>query len=157
MAEGKGRNDVAAAKERAEVSNLIFELNRIMKKHLRRHFETEGFTMPQGFVLGILLKNGEMKITDLSSRVNLSNSTVSGIVDRLEKQQLVERRRSDEDRRVVYVRTSEKFIKMHEESHKKTEKIFEDILSKGTHDEISRIVDGLNALKKILTDCSSNE
>lgn len=145
------------ANERTEVGRLVFELEKLLKQHLRKHFETEGLTMPQGFVLGILMKNGEMKITELSGKISLSNSTVSGIIDRLEKQQLVERRRSEEDRRVVYVKVSRKFTDIHEESHKKVEKIFEDILSKGTHEEIVKIIDGLNTLKKILNECSCKE
>ena len=36
-----------------------------------------------------------MKITELSNKLCLSNSTVSGIIDRLEKQEMVVRERSD--------------------------------------------------------------
>ena len=47
-----------------------------------------------------------MKITEFSNQLCLSNSTVSGIIDRLEKQEMVVRERSEEDKRVVYVSIS---------------------------------------------------
>jgi len=113
--------------------------------------------MPQSSVLGMLMKNGEMKITELSNKLTLSSSTVSGIVDRLEKQQLVERSRSEEDRRIVYVKASPKFIEMHKESSKKIERSFEELLDTGTTEEIDKIIDGLKTLKKIVSECINKE
>jgi DNA-binding MarR family transcriptional regulator len=146
-----------SSNERTEVGRLVFEMGKLMKQYMRKHFDHEGLTMPQGSVLGILMKNGEMKITDLSGEMSLSNSTVSGIVDRLERQELVERRRSSEDRRVVYVKVSGKFLEIHEETHKKLEKVFVDMLGRGTHEEIEKIIDGLNTLKKIINECNNSE
>lgn len=54
-------------------------------------------------VLYTLGKHGSMKLSDISEKLSISNSTISGIVDRLEKQKYVERIRSKEDRRVIYV------------------------------------------------------
>ena len=143
---------MSGAYDKTEVGRLLFETGRLMKQYMRKNFEHEGITLPQGSVLGILMKNGEMKITELSNSLTLSNSTVSGIVDRLEKQQLVERRRSEEDRRIVYVKASQKFLEMHMESHKKIERSFEELLDTGTPEEMDKIIDGLNTLKKIISD-----
>lgn len=148
---------MATAKEKADVGRLFFELGKLLKQYMRKHFEDEGITMPQGAVISTLMKNGEMKITELSSVLNLSNSTISGIVDRLEKQQLVERKRSDDDRRAVYVKISPKFYEMHKESHKKIEKAFEELLDTGSPEEIDKIISGLNALKKIISDYNNRE
>ncbi len=142
---------------RTEVGRLLFEVEKIMRQYMRKNLEPSGLTMPQGAVIGILMENGgEMKITDLSSRLNLSNSTVSGIVDRLEKQQLVIRRRSEEDRRRVYVNVSQKFMEIHKETIKKIEGVFENMLRNGTQQEIVRIIDGLSTLKKIITECNNS-
>ena len=143
---------MSGAYDKTEVGRLLFETGKLMKQYMRKNFEHEGITLPQGSVLGILMKNGEMKISELSNKLTLSNSTVSGIVDRLEKQQLVERRRSEEDRRIVYVTASQKFLEMHMESHKKIERSFEELLDTGTPEEMEKIIDGLNTLKKIISD-----
>lgn len=144
---------MSEAYDKTEVGRLIFELGKLMRQYMRKNFEHEGITMPQSSVLGMLMKNGEMKITELSSKLMLSNSTVSGMIDRLEKQQLVERRRSEEDRRIVYVKVSPKFLEMHKESHKKIEKSFEELLDTGTPEELEKIIDGLKTLKKIIGEC----
>jgi DNA-binding MarR family transcriptional regulator len=148
---------LSEAYDKTEVGRLIFELGKLMRQYMRKNFEHEGITMPQSSVLGMLMKNGEMKITELSNKLMLSNSTVSGMIDRLEKQQLVERRRSEEDRRIVYVKASPKFLEMHKESHKKIEKSFEELLDTGTPEEIEKIIDGLKTLKKIVSECAKKD
>ena len=89
--------------ESTKVANLFQEVMILFKHSMSKAFEDSGITAPQGMVLGILNKEPRIKITELSSKLGLPNSTVSGLVDRLEKQGMVERERSEEDRRVVYV------------------------------------------------------
>ena len=100
--------------------------------------------------MSILDKNGKMKVGDLSSILGLSNSTVSGILDRLEKQGFVERERSTEDRRVVWVKTTQKFKDSLKKHFKEAEKQFENLLSKATEDEIDKVLEGFETLKRIL-------
>jgi DNA-binding MarR family transcriptional regulator len=138
--------------KKTEVPRLFFEVGKLLKQYMRKNFEDVGITPPQGMVIGTLFKAGEMKISELSQKVNLSNSTVSGIVDRLEKQQMVVRTRSEEDRRTVYVKVTPRVAEVYEEIHKKTEKRFEDLLSSGSTEDIAKIIEGLNALKRILLD-----
>lgn len=148
---------MATANEKAEFGRLFFELFKLFKQYMRKNFEEEGMTLPQGAVIGTLAKDGEMKITDLSCRLNMTNSTISGILDRLEKQQLVVRKRSEEDRRIVYVRLTPKVEEMYKERHEKIEDKFQELLNSGTPEEIDKIIDGLNVLKKILNNCINKE
>lgn len=138
--------------KKAQVAKLFFEVSKILKRSMRKSFETIGLTISQSLVIATLAKCGEMKITELSREINLSNSTVSGIVDRLEKQQLVVRMRSRDDRRFVYIKLAPKFEKIHKEVYEKAEESFENLLSRGTAEEIEQIINGLNVLKKILND-----
>lgn len=138
--------------KRAEVPRLFSEVNKILKQYMRKDFENIGITLPQGMVIGTLIKSGEMKITDLGKKVHLSNSTISGIVDRLEKQELVVRTRSEEDRRTVYVKVTPKVDIIFEEIKKRTEESFDALLSRSTAEDIEKIIEGLNVLKRILSD-----
>lgn len=122
-----------------------------------QHFNAMNLTGPQGMMMGILSHDGEMKISDLSEKLGLSNSTVSGIIDRLEKQGLVERTRSLEDRRVVYVNVSTEFRKNSKENFCKIEKTFEDIMTKATTEEIEIILKGLDALEQIMDRQKKND
>ena len=62
-----------------------------------------GFTGPQLLVLQALGQHEEMTAGDLAREVNLSQGTVTSILDRLEKRDLIQRIRSHTDRRKVYV------------------------------------------------------
>ena len=120
---------------------------------MRKCFEDIGMTMPQGMVLKVLMKSREIKLTDLSREVNMSNSTISGIIDRLEKQNMVVRVRSEEDRRIIYVKATPKFEELHLEMHNKAEESFKNLLSAGSPEEIDKIYDGLKTLRKIIRKC----
>ena len=50
-----------------------------------------------------------MPISTLAERTGSANSTVSGIVDRLEKLELARRDRSGTDRRIIYVAVTDKY------------------------------------------------
>jgi len=71
----------------------------IYSRRLNREYK---LTTPQLICLTTLQDRGRLMITELSHQVNLSASTVNGIIDRLEKKGLVRRRRSETDRRRVY-------------------------------------------------------
>jgi|GEM_PF-979639 len=90
-----------------EIVTDLHAIHKFMKKHIHSYFKEFDFTPPQGMMVGMLMHHGKMKISDLSKKMGLSNSTVSSLVDRMEKGGHVERVRSNEDRRVVYVQMSQ--------------------------------------------------
>ena len=138
--------------KKAEVARLFYDVNKVLKRSMRKSFENSGITIPQSLVMGTLIQHGEMKITELSKKINLSNSTISGIVDRLEKNELVARVRSEKDRRIVFVKITPKFEEIHKGFYKLAQESFEELLSAGTTEEFEQIIEGLSALKKILNE-----
>jgi len=83
---------------------LSTESRRITKELARR----ADLTGPQLTVLKVLEGLGDLSLSDLSDRIRAQNSTVTGIIDRMEREGLVVRARSTEDRRVVRIRLTEK-------------------------------------------------
>ena len=79
-----------------------------------------GLTFPQIAVLKSTAK-GAKTVGQISQAVGLSNSTVSGIIDRLERDGFVERKRSEDDRRVVRIQHTSKV-----EEFKKEVPVFQD-------------------------------
>ena len=68
---------------------------------LHRSFET---TLPRFDVLAQLQRAGKpLSMGDLSRRLMVTNGNITGLVDRLAREGLVERRRADGDRRVQMV------------------------------------------------------
>ena len=80
-----------------------------MSQQFRSHFGRLDLTFPQALVLTVLGEDGPVPISALAERTGSANSTVSGIVDRLEKLDLARRERSEADRRVIYVTATDKY------------------------------------------------
>ena len=80
-----------------------------IKKKGRAILEDFDISPPQFDALQYLINDGgELTIGELSTRLYLAPSTISDLVDRLEKNLLVKRIRSAEDRRIVNVKVLEK-------------------------------------------------
>lgn len=137
--------------ESTEVARLFQEVMLLFKHNMSKVLCDTGISAPQGMVLGLLSKKKKLKITELSNELSLSNSTVSGIIDRLEKQEMVVRERSIDDKRVVYVSILPNFQEMHKNFRKQFQKSIENIMSQGSDEELHKIFEGLDVLKKLLS------
>jgi DNA-binding MarR family transcriptional regulator len=90
--------------------HICFNLGRVMRK-VYEHYESQlssfGITPPQYFVFNALWMGDGISIGELCGRVSLDSSTITGIIDRLEKSGYVERRPNPQDRRsaLVYLTT----------------------------------------------------
>ena len=66
-----------------------------------------GLTGSQSGVLRTIFNHGPLSSADLSRRMFVTPSNITGIIDRLEKKGLVERIRRREDRRIVLITLTE--------------------------------------------------
>ncbi|CAB1262437.1 MarR family transcriptional regulator [Clostridium sp. WLY-B-L2] len=132
---------------------LLRTIKRVMKNAHRimgRRFKELNLTGPQLFVVMNLMRHGKMKISDLGEKMSLSNSTVSGIIDRLERQNVVKRTRSREDRRIVYVSVTPEFKKIADAKHEEVDRIFQSMIDVATPEEMDIISRGLYTLEKVM-------
>jgi len=89
---------------------ILLALRRIIRAvdiHSRRLNDEFKITSPQMICICSLSKKPSMTLSELASDVNLSISTVNGIVDRLENKGLISRTRSTQDRRKVVLKLTE--------------------------------------------------
>lgn len=100
---GDGR--AAAQAEIVQSFNRLFKTIDTFSRYTLRVFGVSG---PQLWALRTVAAAGRITIGDLSDRMHLHISTVSGILDRLERARFLARERSDADRRVVRLRITEK-------------------------------------------------
>lgn len=94
-------------REAEEVENAVRASYRILRRPFDPDIVRSGLTVPQMGVLEELTREDGLSLKELSKRMELSHSTASGIIDRLERRNLVERRRDAEDRRYSRVFLSE--------------------------------------------------
>jgi DNA-binding MarR family transcriptional regulator len=99
--------DADGAAPPSDLADQIFEALVKLAWGARQHDQTLqrrfGVTAAQLSALRVLERFGEMPQSELSGRLFLRGSTVSGMVDRLEERALITRRRSTTDRRLVAV------------------------------------------------------
>ena len=86
--------------EHPDIFTSYLRLSQHMSQLFRAHFGRLDLTFPQALVLTALGDGDPVPISTLAERTGSANSTVSGIVDRLEKLGLAKRERSELDRRV---------------------------------------------------------
>ena len=118
------------------ISGIMQSLRRIFKAiqdYSQEVSQKFGITGPQLWVLKTLSTNGSLPLGQLSKMMYLHPSTITGVVDRLEKKGYVVRDRVHKDRRVVMVQLTSK--------GKKT-------ASKAPNPIQGKMVYGLNRLKQ---------
>ncbi len=93
----------------AELSELAVELRTMwhaLVTGMHQSGRLEGLQRQQFWVLGSLM-DGPRRMSDLAECAQVSQTSLTGVVDRLVERGLVERIRSEEDRRVVEVALTE--------------------------------------------------
>lgn len=133
-----------------EVLRALKRINELIKQNAECEFKRLNLTGPQGMLIGILTKFGEMKISDLSEKMGISSSTVSGIIDRLEIQGYVERSRSEEDRRVVIVNLTKDFRKESKVIFRSIHEHMTKIMSSASDEELEKILTGIRTLEQLI-------
>lgn len=134
-----------------EVMKRIKKLKEMMHDNMAQMFKEVNLTGPQGMVVGILYKFGPQKISDISERMGLSMSTVSGILDRLERDQIIAREKSDSDRRVILITLTEEFKANTSHAFSKMEHHWSDRIKHASDDEISTILEALSILERLMS------
>ncbi len=76
---------------------------RAIDLHSRALVQRFGLTGPQLVVLKALIETSPLSVSSLAAAVNLSQATVTGILDRLERKSMVTRERDSRDKRKVMV------------------------------------------------------
>ncbi len=94
-----------------ELRSLQKALRRIIRAqdiHSRRIDRSVGLTLPQLVVLQCVRDLGEVTSRAISREASLSPPTVVGILDKLEAKGMIERYRSESDRRIVHTILTER-------------------------------------------------
>ncbi|WP_232699854.1 MarR family winged helix-turn-helix transcriptional regulator [Brevibacillus daliensis] len=127
------------------IRDRLKHLNKIMGTMVTRELADVGITMPQISVLR-KIKEGPLTIGQLSKELYLSYSTVSGIVDRLEREEYIERVRDKEDRRVIWIKITDKFEQLSNSISVMQKEYFTELIKDLSDGEVDNIVRSLQLL-----------
>ena len=148
------RGNQLSSELRAQAEQIDRDLNAI-RKTLRKPLDAEEskgqLTIPQKAVLQIVVRNHVISLNELAKRANLAHSTVSGIVDRLTKRGMTERRSDPTDGRIarIYPTTEvQEFISnlLPSLAHGP----LEEALKRATKDDRASICNALHRLRELL-------
>lgn len=85
---------------------LVFTAQQKLRTYLNNTLSLEGVTVTpaQAAILFLLKQKDGQSMSELSQDLSMDNSTVTGLVDRMEKSGLVTRRANPNDRRISLIR-----------------------------------------------------
>ena len=143
----------AANETRSEVDSIVetiiylYTESRRLTKGMASQF---GLTGPQLTVIKLLETFDNLSLSSLSERIRAQNSTVTGIIDRMEREGLVRRERSTVDRRVIHIRLSDKGQKLARQIQVEPMEIFREALAALTQADLRDLLRIMNKLQKFV-------
>lgn len=130
----------------AHIEKSIRMIADIVKQKGRVILTQFPITPPQFVALQWLREHGDMTIGELSTKMYLACSTTTDLVDRMEKNELVERVKDTNDRRVVRIHLLEKGATIIQEVIKKRQEYLSDVLKHLSDDEVNVLEKNLSHL-----------
>jgi MarR family transcriptional regulator, organic hydroperoxide resistance regulator len=126
---GEPGNDTAIF----ETMQALRRIVKALQDYSREVSHRFGITGPQLWALKIIMQNGTLPLGELSKKMYLHPSTISGVIDRLESKGYVVRDRAQPDRRIVRVRLTP---------------LGEALVKKAPNPAQGKLIHGLKALSK---------
>ena len=127
---------------------LYRALDAVMPR-FRRIFNEFGLTEQQWRVLRVLWEHEEIAFRELSEITLIPAPSLVGVVDRLAMQGLVARRRSDKDRRNVFVQATEKGTDLHRRVRPHVVAAYAELRESIDADEWRNLIDGLERIASL--------
>lgn len=149
---GKRRRKEAELRQIAlEIEQHLTAIRQQIRRPVEAEFAKGGLTGPQRGVMQALFESDGLSLKELTARVGLAHSTVSGIVDRLEKRGLVARQPNLDDRRHTRIVVSSVVREFMEKKYPvlAARPLF-DVLRKADTSERNVIIKGITTLRRLL-------
>lgn len=96
-------NDNIVCENVIEIEKYLRRVDYIIRKKGREILNDFNITIPQFTALQILISEGDLTIGELSQKMSLACSTITDLADRMEKNELVIRKKDEKDKRVVRI------------------------------------------------------
>lgn len=134
----------------AEIIDNLRRVFQVVNEQSKKAEHATGLTGPQLWAIKTIAEEAPIMVSEIARRMYLHPATVVGILDRLEKQGLVVRIRSTEDRRVVKVELTEQGRALVEKSPEVAQGLLVEGLEKLNTAKLKNIAQGLDQMAGIL-------
>jgi DNA-binding MarR family transcriptional regulator len=133
-------------KDVADIEKYLRKIDYIIRIKGREILNDFNITAPQFSALQILINNGDMTIGELSQKMSLACSTITDLIGRMERTELVKRKKDEKDKRVVRIEVLPKGFDILEKVLDKRRKFLEDKLDNFDEEHKQILTKGLNEL-----------
>ena len=131
----------------------IYSVSRLITKAYKPFLEEMGLTYPQYLVLLVLWENNNISMNKIGEKLLLNSDTLSPLVKRMEKMELLRRKRSEKDERSVFIQLTEKGKELKNKAVPIPEKLLNTLLTEDVSlTEIMLLKDTLNKWSDILSE-----
>jgi len=123
----------------AFIEKELRHISGIIKQKGRQILNSYTITPPQFVALQWLYELGDMTIGELSNKMYLAFSTTTDLIDRMEKNELVQRVRDEQDRRVVRIHLLEEGERIIQEVIEKRQQYLEEVLKQFEPEQVANL------------------
>ncbi|MFW6036135.1 MAG: MarR family winged helix-turn-helix transcriptional regulator [Halothermotrichaceae bacterium] len=131
-----------------EIGEMMQGLVRTLHMFENLQISQKGFTNSQCYTLLNLYKNGPLAMKELSIKMNLDTSTMTRIVNNLVRDGYIERKHSQEDRRIVLVELTAQGTKEAEQLNEEVIEYYRLIINQIPDGKVIDVVESINILIK---------
>lgn len=136
----------------------LYSASRLITKAYKPYLDELGITYPQYLVLIVLWENDGLSVNQITEKLLLNTNTLSPLLKRMEKMQLIERQRCKEDERSVIVQLTKNGQELKKGALPIPEKLFNELLSDRIQlDDMLQLKDTLCELINILKDKNDHQ
>lgn len=137
---------------RNQLCFTIYSASRLITKAYKPYLNKLGVTYPQYLVLLVLWENDRLTVNQIAEKLLLNTNTLSPLLKRMEKMELVQRNRSTKDERIVLIQLTDKGKQLKIQAMPIPEELLNLLLNENVRmDDIIKLKDMLSDWIKILT------
>ena len=149
--------DDAQLKLSSQVCFPIYSASRLITKAYKPYLDEMGVTYPQYLVLMVLWENDSLSVNQITEKLLLNTNTLSPLLKRMERMQLLQRNRSEADERSVIVQLTEKGKNLKDQAKPIPEQLIKILLTENIKiSDVLQLKEMLNEWIKILTEDNKN-
>lgn len=145
--------------EKVKVSESVIGIEKymrktesIIRKKGREILKDFNITGPQFSALQWLMTEGNLTIGELSQKMKLACSTITDLIDRMEKSDLVVRQKDEKDKRIVRIHVQQKGHDLLQKVLQKRRLFLDEKLSKYKEEEKKSLMKSLESLFLAMSD-----
>ena len=133
-----------------QIGNRAFE-------RILRESGVDAFNGPQGRILYVLWEYEDLSITDIAKLTSLANTTLTGMLDRMEAQGLIIRVPDKRNRRSIIIKATARAERLRDAYNEVSEKTNDIFYAGFTEEEIVCFEATLRRILKNFEECEGNE